>query len=501
MEIKAIVGDITQLDVGAIIVNLFEGVHTPGGATGAVDRSLDGAISSLIEEGEIRGKKGELTLIHTLDKIAPHRVLIVGLGNREQFDRDGVRFVSGEALRYLRRLGVQRIATIAHGAGIGGMDPQTSAQAIAEGSILGLYKFDKYLDKKENSKDIKEVLIVESSESKISALGKGMEKGRVFAQATNLCRDMVNEPANFMNPGRMAMIARELAAELGLEIRVLERAQMEELGMGGLLGVARGSEQPPKLIILQYWGDPGNQSNNLGLVGKGITFDTGGISLKPAAEMGEMKGDMAGGASVIAAMKAIGVLKPKINVTAIVPATENMPGGSAQRPGDVIRAMNGKSIEVENTDAEGRLILADALCYARHMGITRLIDVATLTGAMTIALGHVYSGVFTNNQELCDQVLRAGKASGERIWQMPMHEEYKEQNKSSVAEIKNTGGRPAGSITAAQFLAEFVDDTPWVHLDIAGTSRTDKERGYNTKGATGVPVRTLINLVLDLSQG
>ena len=501
MDIKTISGDITQLDVGAIIVNLFEGVTAPGGATGAVDRALDRAISKLIEEGEIKGKSGELTLIHTLGKITPRRVLVAGLGKQAQFDQDTVRTVSAQASRYLRKVGVERIATIAHGAGIGGLDVKASAWAIAEGSILGLYRFDKYLSKKEDGKEIREILIVESDESKIPALNKGIETGRTLAEASNLCRDMANEPANYMTPTRMAEIAREVAEEGGLDIQVLERAQMEELGMGALLGVARGSEQPPKMIILRYSGDQGNESDNLGLLGKGITFDTGGISLKPAGGMEEMKGDMAGGASVIAAMKAISQLKPKINVTGIVPATENMPGGSAQRPGDVVRAMSGKSIEVENTDAEGRLVLSDALSYARHIGLTRLVDVATLTGAMTVALGHVCSGAFTNSQELCDQVIQAGKAAGERIWQMPMYEDYKEQNKSSVADVKNTGGRPAGSITAAHFLAEFAEDTPWVHLDIAGTSRTDKEKGYNPKGATGVPVRTLVNLAFKLSQG
>ena len=296
----------------------------------------------------------------------------------------------------------------------------------------------------------------------------------------------------------MAEIARQVADEEGLELEVLDRQDMEKLGMGALLGVARGSDQPPKMIILRHRGDPDDPSNNLGLIGKGITFDTGGISLKPAGGMEDMKGDMAGGASVIAAMKAIGRLNPRINVTGIVAATENMPGGSAQRPGDVVRSMSGKTIEVINTDAEGRLVLADALHYARKMGITRFVDIATLTGAMVVALGHACSGVMGNDQALIDRLIKVGAATGERIWQLPMYEDYKEQIKSNVADMKNTGGRPGGSITAALFLAEFAEDTPWAHLDIAGTYYSSKEKGCLVKGGTGVPTRTLISLAMEL---
>ena len=326
-----------------------------------------------------------------------------------------------------------------------------------------------------------------------------MKRGKVLAEAAILARDMINEPANVMTPTRIAEIAQQVAQEGGLGIKVLERAQMEELGMGALLGVARGSDQPPKFIVLEYSGDPGTPSNNIGLVGKGITFDTGGISIKPAAGMEDMKGDMAGAASVVGAMQAISQLKPTINVTGIIAATENMPGGSAQRPGDVVRSMSGKTIEVINTDAEGRLVLADALIYARQMGITRLVDIATLTGAMVVALGHACSGVMGNDQELIDQTIKAGQSTGERIWQLPMYDDYKDQIKSNVADIKNTGGRAAGSITAAQFLAEFAETTPWAHLDIAGTYFSDKDKGYLVKGGTGVPTRTLVNLTAQLA--
>lgn len=500
MEVRVVQGDVTQVKVQALIVNLFEGVREPGGATGAIDRALDGAISELIREGEIKGERGEITLIHTLGKIAPSRVLVAGLGKQDGFSQETVRQVMASSCRYLRKLAVERVATIAHGSGIAGLDARSSGQAIAEGSLLGLYRFKNYHTKEEDgSGTVSEVLIVERDSSKISELERGVAEGLLFAEAVILARDMVNEPANVLTPTHMAEIARSVAEQEGLEIEVLERRQMEELGMGALLGVAKGSDQPPKLILLKYTGDPDNPSNNLGLIGKGITFDTGGISLKPAGGMEDMKGDMAGGASVIGAMKAIGRLKPKINVTGIIAATENMPGASAQRPGDIVRSMSGKTIEVINTDAEGRLVLADSLCYARKLGITCLVDIATLTGAMVVALGHACSGVMGNDQELIDRIINAGQATGDRMWQFPMYDDYKEQIKSDVADLKNTGGRPAGSITAAMFLSEFAEDTRWAHLDIAGTSLSTKEKGYQVKGGTGVPTRTLIKLAMGLA--
>jgi leucyl aminopeptidase len=297
----------------------------------------------------------------------------------------------------------------------------------------------------------------------------------------------------------MADIAAKLAKSYALEISILEREQMQELGMGALLGVAQGSRQPPKFIVLHYRGRDSTEID-IALAGKGITFDSGGISIKPSEGMAKMKGDMAGGAAVMTAISAIAQLKPKINVMAVIPATENLPGDNALKPGDILTAMNGKTIEIISTDAEGRLILADALCYARRHGAKLIVDVATLTGAMRVALGDVYTGIFGNNQQLIDRVIAAGAEAGEPIWQMPMDERYKEQIKSDVADIKNIGGRYAGAIIGAQFIAEFAGDAPWVHLDIAGTSMREKERTYQVKGATGVPVRTLINLVLSLAK-
>ena len=501
LEIDVISADITGMATPALVVNLFRGVKKPGGATGAIDQALGGAITQLISDGEIKGTTGETTLIHTLGKIKPMRVLVVGLGSKDKFDAQVVRRVSAEVVRFLRRKGISNAATIAHGAGIGDLDPESSGQAIAEGAHLGLYKFGTYLTKNaESTTEFEKLTVVELDKTRAKAIDSGVKLGSTAALASIVARDMVNEPANHMTPSRMAEAAQKVAKEQGLKIQVLENLEMKKMGMGAFMGVAQGTDEPAKLIVLRYEGDPGNPENNLGLIGKGITFDTGGISLKPPAGMEAMKGDMAGGASVIAAMQIIGQLKPKINVLAVIAATENMPGASAQRPGDVVRAMNGKTIEVINTDAEGRLVLADALCYAREQGITRLVDVATLTGAMVTTLGKACTGVMGNDEKLVQQTIEAGKKTGEKFWELPMFDEYKELIKSDVADMKNSGGRQAGSISAALLLAEFVDGAAWVHLDIAGTSTSDKASGYLVKGATGVPVRTLAQLAMDLAE-
>ena len=510
-SVEVVTADITHYPTPALVVNLFQGVTHPGGGAGAIDNALGGGISGLIADGEITGKIGEMTLIHTMGKIPAARVLVAGLGKSADLDADQVRRISGSVARFLRSKGVSDYATIAHGAGIGGLDVADSGRAVAEGTLLGLYKFDQY---RSNGNDVApdgtpgngdgsvhNATIVEIDEDRANSLRRGVATGQVLAEATMLARDLVNHPANVMTPTRMADAARSVAKATGLEFDVIEREGMVQHGMGALLGVAQGSEEPPKLIVLKYQGDPDHPENNLGLVGKGITFDTGGISLKPAANMEAMKGDMAGGASVIAAMSAIGTLQPKINVTGLIAATENMPGGRAQRPGDVVTAMNGKTIEVINTDAEGRLVLADALCYARKLGITRLVDVATLTGAMVVTLGKVCTGIMGNSAALAGGIKSAGESSGERFWELPMLEDYRELIRSDVADMKNTGGRQAGSITAAMLLREFAEDAEWVHLDIAGTSTSSSNKGHLVKGATGVPTRTLAQLAIALANG
>ncbi len=327
-------------------------------------------------------------------------------------------------------------------------------------------------------------------------LDLAVDQGISLAEATNFARDLVNEPPNVLTPSELANRASAMAKQFGLECQILDRPEMQELGMGGLLGVAQGSVEPPKFIILRYRGAPQSENQGIALVGKGITFDTGGISLKPAERMHQMKGDMAGAAAVIGAMYAISALKPAINVTALVPTTENMPGGTAYRPGDILRIMNGKTIEIINTDAEGRLVLADALSYAVKNGLSPIIDVATLTGGIVVALGSVMSGMFCNDEELSNEIIAAGQLAGEKFWPMPLDDEYKEAIQSDIADIKQTGGRYASAVTAAKILEQFVGDAQWAHLDIAGTDFIDTKKPYQEYGATGVAVRTLAEFVL-----
>jgi len=494
MKISLSTGRITEFPADAIVVNLFEGVTAPGGATGAVDHALGGLITRLITAGEIKGRLNQTTVIHTQGRLAAERVIVVGLGKAADFTLDRVRQAAASAAKAARAVGCRRIGTIVHGAGIGGMDPGQAAQAVVEGTILGLYRFTKYQTSREDTHEVDETTIVEMDPGKIPALQAGIRRGTILADATNLARDLINEPANVMTPSAVAEGAAAIAQAHGLECTILERADLEAKGMRAMLAVAQGSAQPPKLVVLRYWGAGRDDPRPpLALIGKGVTFDTGGISLKPSEKMEEMKGDMAGGAAIIGAMQAIAQLAPPINVIGIVPAVENMPSGTATRPGDIITAMGGKTIEVINTDAEGRMILADAVSYARSLGASPIIDVATLTGAIQVALGFEYTGAFTNHQPTLDRLMAAAKETGEKIWPMPTDDEYKELLKSDVADLKNSGGRYAGAITGALFVGAFAEDTPWVHLDIAGSSKLSdsRERPYQPKFGSGAMVRTL----------
>ena len=497
MELKVEILSPLDFQGNALVVGVYEGEAELPPFTASTDKSLEGAISRLLSQGEIKGKAGDSVLIHTLGKLPVERVLVAGLGKAKDFSMDRVREAIAGGARHLRKAGIKRAGTVLLGVAEGGLQPQEADRALAEGVILGLYTFDKYKKEKTETEVQEFVLLADHDQGPIVERASGL--GRTLAEATNFARDMINEPANSLTPKELASRAEEVAREYGLEFQALDKKEMEELGMGALIGVAQGSSQPPYLIILSYKGG-GENRPAVGLVGKGITFDSGGISIKPGEGMAEMKGDMAGGAAVIAAMKAVGELKPPINITALVPATENLPSGSALKPGDILRAMNGKTVEVVSTDAEGRLILADALAYAKKLGLSPIVDVATLTGACSIALGTVRSGAFGNNQDLIERVIRAGQEAGERVWQMPMDEDYEVEIESDVADLKNVGSRRGGAITAAKFLGHFVGETPWVHLDIAGTSQTEKEKGYLVKGATGVTVRTLVHLVLALAE-
>ncbi len=505
MEVVVAQSDVTEIDVDVLVVNLFEGVTSPAGATGAVDSALGGVISDLIADGEITGAASELTLIHTPNSaypsFKPSRVLVAGLGSSDSFDTDGIRRVSASVIRKLRSARVKHAATIVHGVGIGNIDTTACTQATVEGALLGAYRFLKYrtTDKKRKA-DVGTLTVVEGDASKIDSINTGVERAIAYSQAEILARDLVNEPANKLSPADLAAVAEKVASDNGLACTVLEEAEVTKLGMGAYVGVSQGGPRPLKFIHVSYEGDPDNSENNLWLIGKGITFDSGGISIKPGAGMGKMKGDMGGGASVIGAIQAISQLKPKLNVHIVCAATDNMPGGSAQRPGDVVTAMNGMTIEVDNTDAEGRLTLADAIGYAKSKGAVRIVDVATLTGAARVALGDGVSPVFGNEDGLVDAVLKTSKTVGESMWRLPLDSVTKRQNASKIADLKNTGGRGGGSTTAAHFIADFAGDTQWVHIDVAATSMLDSTRGWMPAGATGVPTRSLIELAMKLGE-
>ena len=435
--------------------------------------------------GEFTGKPGELAVQHLPQGLAAKRLAVAGGGKREKFDAPALRRAVGSVVRALKQKGVKKLAWL-----LADGDPE----AAVEGAILGNFEPDRH----KPSTDAKslDAFILIAPETARAAF----ERGKILGDSQNFTRELVNEPANLMTPLLLADRARAMAAEVGLEFEVLDEPRMRQLGMGSLLGVAQGSAEPPALIVIRYKpAQPPKTKDHLGLVGKGVTFDTGGVSIKPAEGMEKMKYDMAGGAAMLGAMRAIAQLKPAIPVTALIPAVENMVGAKAQRPGDIVTSLAGKTIEVLNTDAEGRLILVDAITYAQRLGCTHLVDAATLTGAIVVALGNVNIGVFTNNDALLGRVLAAAKAEGEKSWHMPLDDDYKDLLKSAFADLANIGGRWGGAISAAYFLKEFAGETPWVHLDIAGTAWLDEAKPFLAKGPSGVGVRTFTRLALDWS--
>jgi len=468
-------------------------------AAAATDHLLDGLVSQICAAGEFKGNLGEMLTLYPVGKLAARRVILVGLGAQEKLDAQTYRRASAIAARHAQKTGAQSIALALL------MDSQSDdaaqqVQAEAEGTLLGTYTFKKYKHSEDgdNGRGISSVTML-ANDDRARELDAALARGTALAEATNFARDLINEPPNVLTPTELANRASAMASRYGLECEILDRPRMQELGMGGLLGVSQGSAEPPRFIILRYRGAP-RQDGGLALVGKGITFDTGGISIKPAAGMDDMKGDMSGAAAVIGAIQAIAVLKPAVNVTAFVSTTENMPSGTAYRPGDILRIMNGKTVEIVNTDAEGRLVLADALSYAVKEGLSPIIDVATLTGGIVVALGNKMSGLFCNDDQLTRDIIAAGKRAGEKFWPMPLDDDYAEQIESDIADIKQTGGRTASSVTAAKILENFVGDARWAHLDIAGTFLSDSQKPYQEKGATGFAVRTLAELALKMAE-
>jgi leucyl aminopeptidase len=475
---------------GALVVPVFAGSALEGAAAD-VDRALGGALADVVGI-EITGKPNETALIHA--KEAPfRRVLIVGLGERAKLTPGALAKYAGTAVRYLGKRGVERIAIALPD----GLSATQAASFAAEGALVATLDATLYRTEPDKPVVTNEVTLLAGGYD-LATVEAGAHRGAIIGEAVNAARRMALTPGNDMTPTHLAQRARELAADADLEVAVYDEAWMAEKGMGALLGVSRGSDEPATLTLLRYRGDPAS-NETLALVGKGLTFDSGGISLKPPENMHEMKYDMSGGAGVIAALWAIGKLRPKLNVIGIVPSSENLPGPRAMKPGDILRAMNGKTIEVLNTDAEGRLILADALAFAVELGAAKIVDAATLTGACVIALGHAASGVMSNDDAFAERFLHLVDDVGERYWRLPLFPEYEQQIKSDIADLKNTGGRPAGAETAGTFLKNFVAGTPWIHLDVAGTAYLDNESPYLAKGPTGTPVRAFVALAEELA--
>jgi len=458
-----------------------------------LDEAVGGWIAEVYASKEFSGKAQERVVLHRPAGVKAARLVLAGAGSKAKFGTNEARKLAGALLRKLKGKSFSEFA-LALDANLAKPD---MVAALAEGFLLGDFEPDAHkTDTKREDKKIERVqLVVPALDADLEA---ALERGRVIGEAQNYTRALIGEPANLLTPLKLAGQARAMAADYGLECEVLDEPRMKQLGFGALLGVAQGSAEPPCLIVLKYVpAAPAASSAHLALVGKGVTFDTGGISIKPSDGMDKMKYDMAGAATVIGAMRALAQLKPSIPVTAFAPCVENMPGSRAQRPGDIERSYQGKTIEVLNTDAEGRLILADALTYAVKQGCTHLIDAATLTGAIAIALGHLYAGVFSNDDELQGKVIAAGKSEGERLWPFPMDDDYNDYLKSAFADLPNIGGRYGGSITASKFLENFVDSKPWVHLDIASTAWLDDAKPYLAKGPSGIGIRTMIRLALE----
>jgi leucyl aminopeptidase len=496
MKLTVQVGDITRVQTPALVVNVFYGQTKPAGATAAVDRALNGFLGELMAAGEITGKEGEVTVLHTRGAIPAERVAVVGLGRRETFDRVRARKAAGAAASELLKRKITSFHSVVHGGGALRAAADELAEATVEGTLLAAYRYDRYKsqdvaeDQERRKAPLEGFGLVDAESGRARALREGARRGEILAEAANYAREIGNAPGNEITPATLADKAERLAKEVGLEAEILGPREMQALGMGALLGVAQGSSQKPRLIVLRY--SRGGKGKPYALVGKAVTFDSGGISIKPAQNMEEMKFDKCGGCAVLGAMRGVAGLKLRLNVVGIVPSVENLPGPNAYKPGDILRASNGKTIEVVNTDAEGRLILADALAYASQLEPQAIVDFATLTGACVVALGKHVSGLMGNDAALQRQLQAAGERTGDRVWPLPLWPEYTEQVRSDYADIKNSGGRDAGAITAGAFLQEFVSGAPWAHLDIAGTAWRTRPSAEGSVGATGAGVRLIL---------
>ncbi len=489
----------SQLETECLVVVVLDRGEKdkPAPSVECTDAAVREAAKDVMASGEVTGKSLETTLLHRPAGLKAKRLLLVGGGKAKTFSTAELRQLAGTAVRTLKGKSIRRFAFAMSENGIAATE---GVRAIVEGAFIGNFDPGYYKsDRKDKDKDqkIDAVTIVTAGDQKSSELEleAAMQSARIVAESQNFIRDLANEPSNRMTPTILAERAKTMAAEVGLKCEAYGADKIKELKMGAFWGVAQGSDEPPALIVLRYEPEGAAKDVHLGLVGKGVTFDSGGISIKPADGMEKMKYDMAGAATMIGVMRAIALLKPKVNVTAIICATENMPSGKAQKPGDVQIAMSGKSIEIINTDAEGRLILADGLCYARQLGCTHLVDAATLTGAVVVALGYVNAGIFASDDQMYERFAKANQQAGEKMWRLPLDDEYKEIIKSNIADMVNSGGRWGGAISAAMFLKEFAEDTPWIHLDIAGTAWMEENKPWIAKGPSGIALRSLVEFV------
>jgi leucyl aminopeptidase len=487
----------SQLETDCLVVVVLDSSEKDSGekakpalSVESADAAVREAAKDIVASGEVKSKSFETTLIHNPAGLKAKRLLLLGGGKKKSFSAVELRKLAGAAVRTLKGKGLRSFAFILPETGIVAPD---AVLALVEGAIIGNFDPGYYKSKDKDDQKIDSVTIVVPKAD--PALEAALDTGRIIGESQNFTRDLVNEPSNRMTPTMMAERAKKMASEVGLACETYAGDKIKALKMGAFWGVAQGSDEPPALIVLRY--DPVGAAENvhLGLVGKGVTFDTGGISIKPSDGMEKMKYDMAGAATMMGAIRAIALLKPKVKVTAIILATENMPSGKAQKPGDVQIAMSGKSIEIINTDAEGRLILADGLAYARQLGCTHLVDAATLTGAVVVALGHVNAGIFASTDEIYERFSKANQQAGEKMWRLPLDDEYKDLIKSDIADMVNAGSRYGGAIFAAMFLKEFAEDTPWIHLDIAGTAWMEESKPWIAKGPSGIALRSLVEFV------
>jgi leucyl aminopeptidase len=493
MNIKVKKGEPLKQKTPCLVLSTFEGkLRTP--LLKELDHALEGALGRAVREREFSGKQKETLLLHTGKSLPAERVLLVGLGKEKGAGLERLRQAAGTAASFLQNRRITVFTLDLPSLPLRRKEPQELAQGITEGMVLASYRFDHYRTEKREDlpPTMQEACLLVEKQGQVKETERGVTQARHICRGVLLARDLVNQPGNVKSPEFLARQARAVAEETGLKCTILDKKKLEQEGMGALLGVAQGSVRDPRLIVLEYRG--GNHgARPVALIGKGVVFDAGGISLKPAEKMDEMKMDMGGGATVLGTLLAASLLKLPVNLVGIIPAVENLPSGSAIRPGDILTSLSGRTIEVLNTDAEGRLILADALTYAKRFDPRVVIDLATLTGACVIALGHHATAILGNHDGLIRQLIHAGDQTGERLWQLPLWEDYAAQIKSDIADVKNIGGRPAGTITAAAFLQKFAEDFTWAHLDIAGTAWEEKGRPYAPKGATGVGVRLLVH--------